>query len=212
MQTILSNGLKQLDIDTSLEQQASLINFTNLLLKWNKVYNLTAVRELNDMVRLHLLDSLSLLPFIVGSKRIIDVGSGGGLPGIPLAIFNPNVEFVLLDSNIKKTRFIKQACIELALTNVEVVHSRVEKYKPDQLFDCLMTRAFSTISQTLTLVDHLLADHAKLLFMKSNTAEQELNEVSDSLKKEIVALKVPGIDAPRTLAILTKLSVGDPHV
>jgi len=204
MQTILSSGLKQLDIDASLEQQDSLIKFTNLLLKWNKVYNLTAVRELNDMVRIHLLDSLSLLPFIDGSKRVIDVGSGGGLPGIPLAIFNPNIEFVLLDSNIKKTRFIKQACIELGLKNVEVVHSRVEKYKPDQLFDCLTTRAFSTISQTLTLVDHLLADHAKLLFMKSNTAEQELNEVSDSLKKEIIELKVPGIDAPRALAILTK--------
>ncbi len=204
MQTILSNGLKQLNIDASIEQQTSLINFTNLLLKWNKVYNLTAVREINDIVRLHLLDSLSLLPFINGAKRLVDVGSGGGLPGIPLAIFNPNIEFVLLDSNIKKTRFIKQASIELGLKNVEVVHSRVEKFKPDQLFDCLTTRAFSTISQTLALVDHLLADHAKLLFMKSNTAEQELNDVSNSFKKEIIELKVPGIDAPRTLAILTK--------
>jgi len=204
MQSILVDGLKELGIEASAEQISLLNNFTNLLLKWNKVYNLTAVRESNDIIRLHLLDSLSLQPYIIGLKRIIDVGSGGGLPGIPLAIFNPNIQFVLLDSNIKKTRFIKQASIELQLNNIEVAHSRVEKYTTKQPFDGLTTRAFSTISQTLTLVDHLLADKAKLLFMKSNTAEQELSEIPDAYKKEIVELKVPGIDAPRTVAILTR--------
>ena len=206
LQSILVEGLEQLEIASSPQQITGLINFTHLLLKWNKVYNLTAVREVDHIARLHLLDSLSLHPYVAGSARLIDVGSGGGLPGIPLALLNPHIRFVLLDSNVKKTRFIKQAAIELNLKNVDVEHSRVESYKPTQQFDCLISRAFSTIANTLPLVEHLLADHAKLIFMKSNTAEQELNDVRSAFKKEIIELHVPGIDAPRKLAILCKLN------
>jgi len=204
MQNILKDGLTRLGVEATEDQIADLIKFTNLLLKWNKVYNLTAVRNVDDMVRLHLLDSLSLLPHVCEAERLIDVGSGGGLPGIPLAIFNPNINFTLLDSNVKKTRFIRQASIELNLKNIDVIHSRVEKYQPELKFDCLTTRAFSTISQTLTIVDHLLDEKAKLLFMKSNTAEDELKDVPSTYDKEIIELSVPGIDAPRTLAVLRK--------
>ena len=206
IQSILVDGLEQLGIAPSSQQISALINFSHLLLKWNKVYNLTAVKDIDKIARLHLLDSLSLHAFIAGSTRLIDVGSGGGLPGIPLAIFNPDVQFVLLDSNIKKTRFVKQAAIELNLKNVEVVHSRVENYRPSQRFDCLTTRAFSTIANTLPVVAHLLSDHATLLFMKSKTAEQEASAVGKNFEKEIVELQVPGIDAPRSLVILRRVN------
>ena len=141
---------------------------------------------------------------ITDSKRILDIGSGAGLPGIPLAILNPDREFVLLDGNGKKTRFIKQAIIELKLKNVSVVHDRVEKYSPEVNFDCITTRAFATIAETIDMIEHFLSNDAKILFMKSNTAEDELAKISTDYNKDIITLNVPGIDAPRTLAVLKK--------
>jgi len=204
MENDLQQGLNAMQIVASNEQQDKLLSFIALLDKWNKAYNLTAVRNKRDMLRLHILDSLSLLPHLLDAKYILDVGSGAGLPGIPLAILQPNRKFVLLDGNGKKTRFIKQAIIELNLQNVTVNHVRIEKYTPDQRFDCITTRAFATISETLEMVEHFLSKETRVLFMKSNTTEVELKEISTSYNKEIITLTVPGIDAPRTLAILKK--------
>ncbi|MDH3325709.1 MAG: 16S rRNA (guanine(527)-N(7))-methyltransferase RsmG, partial [Gammaproteobacteria bacterium] len=180
------------------------LKFIDLLDKWNKAYNLTAIRNKHDMLFLHILDSLSLLPHLAGSRRILDVGSGAGLPGIPLAILEPDRVFVLLDSNGKKTRFIKQAIIELKLKNVTVVHDRIEKYSPEENFDCITTRAFATISETIDMIEHFLLKEARILFMKSNTTDDELAKIESDYNKNVITLNVPGIDAPRTLAILTK--------
>lgn len=204
MEKQLESGLKQLGIEFSQQHISKLLQFVALLLKWNKVYNLTAVRKPEDMLSLHLLDSLSLLPQLNNFERLLDVGSGAGLPGIPLAIFCPDQQFVLLDSNVKKTRFIQQAIIDLKLDNVQVVHERVEKYKPDKLFDCITTRAFATIVETLKLVEHLLANQSRLFFMKSNTAESELNQVKSDFTHKIIELSVPGIEANRRLVVLSR--------
>ena len=204
MKKELRQGLKEMQVDASEDQQDLLIRFIDLLEKWNKAYNLTAIRNKQDMLPLHILDSLSLIPYLENSKRILDIGSGAGLPGIPLAILNPDREFVLLDGNGKKTRFIKQASIELKLKNVSVVHGRVEKYSPDVNFDCITTRAFATIAETIEMIEHFLSNEARILFMKSNTAEDELAKISPNYNKEIITLNVPGIDAPRTLAVLKK--------
>ncbi len=126
---ILIAGLESLRLSVDEDQVERLIGFIKLIEKWNKAYNLTAIRDREEMVRLHLLDSLAVLGFIKG-RRVIDIGTGAGLPGIPLAICLPEIEFVLLDSNAKKTRFVQQAVLELKLKNVTVCHSRVEQYHP----------------------------------------------------------------------------------
>lgn len=204
MENDLQQGLRAMQIEAGEDQQAKLLHFIELLYKWNKAYNLTAIRNKNDMLTLHIFDSLSLLPYLGGARHILDIGSGAGLPGIPLAILQPHRKFVLLDSNGKKTRFIKQALIELKLNNVSVAHTRIEKYSPQENFDCITTRAFATITETIEMIEHFLSDEAQILFMKSNTAEKELAEVDSVYNKQVVSLNVPGINAPRTLAILTR--------
>jgi len=204
MEIDLQKALNLMQVDASEEQQTLLIGFIDLLEKWNKAYNLTAIRNKSDMLPLHILDSVSLLPYLADAKRILDIGSGAGLPGIPLAILQPDREFVLLDGNGKKTRFIKQATIELKLKNVTVVHGRIEKYLPEDNFDCITTRAFATIAETIDMIEHFLSNEARILFMKSNTAEEELTKITSGYSREIITLNVPGIDAPRTLAILQK--------
>lgn len=204
MENDLQQGLKAMQIEASGEQQTLLLRFIYLLDKWNKAYNLTAIRNKRDMLPLHILDSLSLLPYLSGAKRVLDIGSGAGLPGIPLAILQPDLQFVLLDSNGKKTRFIKQAIIELKLKNVSVVHDRIEKYLPVENFDCITTRAFATIAETVDMIEHFLQKEARILFMKSNTTEEELAKINTDYSKDVITLNVPGIDAPRTLAVLQK--------
>jgi len=203
MENELTSGLSSLNLQISKEQQRKLLQFVDLLFKWNKAYNLTAIRHKSDMLPLHIFDSLSILPFLNDAKKILDVGSGAGLPGIPLAIVCPDRNFVLLDGNGKKTRFIKQAIIELKLANVDVVHDRIENYQANTQFDCITTRAFATIMSTVKMTEHLFAESVRILFMKSNTADEELAEISNKYKKEIKTLNVPGIDAPRTLAIIS---------
>ena len=204
MEQQLKNGLNQLGIAFDETQLGKLLSYVELLNKWNKVYNLTAVRKPRDMLSLHLLDSLSLLPYLNNSQRVLDLGSGAGLPGIPLAIFQPERRFVLLDSNNKKTRFIQQVIASLTLENVQVVHERVEKYSPEVLFDCITTRAFATIAETLTRVEPLLEKQAQILFMKSNTANTELNQLQSNFNHKIIDLIVPGINAYRCLVVLSR--------
>jgi len=164
-QNILQQGLQALDIAYDESQLQDLLKFIKLIEKWNKAYNLTAVRDRDEMARLHILDSLTLLPFIDG-KRVADIGTGAGLPGIPLAIFLPDVEFVLVDSNSKKTRFVQQAILELKLKNVTVLHSRVENFQPDKLFSTVMMRAFASLDDIMQLSQHLIDPLGVLLAMK----------------------------------------------
>jgi len=192
---ILVSGLESLNLSITEDKVEQLLGFIKLLEKWNKAYNLTAIRDKEAMVRLHLLDSLAIVPFIEG-KRVIDIGTGAGLPGIPLAIYLPNIEFVLLDSNAKKTRFVQQAIIDLKLGNVSVCHNRVEQYHPEKGFDTAITRAFASLSDIVQLTAHLLNKDSVLLAMKGQVPDvPELESAITTL----IPVNVPGITAERCL-------------
>jgi 16S rRNA (guanine527-N7)-methyltransferase len=201
---ILETGLDKLQISWSDEQIGRLIAFLKLIEKWNKAYNLTAIRHREDMARLHLLDSLAVLPYIKGG-RVIDIGTGAGLPGIPLAIFLPDTQFTLLDSNAKKTRFVQQAVLELKLGNVAVRHSRVEAFQPEKKFDTVITRAFAALPVIMQTTSHLLSDQGVLLAMKGQNPRDELAKVK--VKSSLVSIKTPGVEAERCVVIIQKAAI-----
>jgi len=181
----LQQGLQSLALQLSDEQQTQLIDYLALLVKWNRVYNLTAVRNPQQMVQRHLLDSLAILPYVRG-QRIIDLGSGAGLPGIPLAIALPETQVVLIDSQLKKTRFLQQVVTELRLTNVEVVCQRIENYAPPQLFDSVISRALASLAQIARWSAHLLAEHGVILAMKGQFPQDEADELANSFEIKAV--------------------------
>jgi 16S rRNA (guanine527-N7)-methyltransferase len=191
---ILTAGLEALSLTLTEAQIEQLLAFIKLLAKWNKAYNLTAIRKLEDMVALHLLDSLAILPHIHG-QRVIDIGTGAGLPGIPLAICLPDVQFTLLDSNAKKTRFVQQAILELKLPNASVYHSRVEDYQPEVGFDTVTTRAFASLSVIIDVTRHLLAENGIVLAMKGQQLADELAQINQATT--LIPIVVPGVEAER---------------
>ncbi len=198
---ILSKGLRQLNLAQSLDdkQQNTLIKYVELLNKWNKTYNLTAVRKPEQMVTRHLLDSLSICPYLRG-KHILDVGTGAGLPGIPLAVVFPERQFTLLDSNNKKTRFVVQAVSELELPNVDVVQSRVEEFESEVLFDTIISRAYSAIGDMVEQTSHLLVIDGIFLAMKGVNPIAEIDELSSNYTvEENHVIKVPGLEEERHL-------------
>jgi 16S rRNA (guanine527-N7)-methyltransferase len=194
-------GITALGLNLPGGAETRLLQYLQLLAKWNQTYNLTAVRDPQEMVTRHLLDSLVILPYLQG-PRVLDIGTGAGLPGIPLAISRPDLSFTLLDANAKKTRFIIQAIGELGLKNVEVVQSRVENYRPGQKFDTLVSRAFASIADMLAGARHLCAPHGRFLAMKGVHPEEELAAVPADYVTEVVALQVPGLEAERRLVIV----------
>jgi len=192
----LAEGLETMQCALDGDQQSSLRGYVALLEKWNKVYNLTAVRDPAQMVPQHLLDALSIRPYLSG-KRILDVGTGAGLPGIPLAIAEPEREFILLDSALKRTRFVTQAVGELGLKNVEVVQARIEDYQPEALFDTITSRAFTATEDFVAATEHLLADDGLLLAMKGKLPQQEINSLPNKWACEAHKLDVPGVVGER---------------
>lgn len=182
------------------EVQQRLLDYLALLAKWNKVHNLTAVRDPDEMVTLHLLDSLAVLPHL-DCERLLDVGSGAGLPGIPLALVRPDLSVTVLDSSHKKSTFQRQAKAELGIDNLEVVCARVEQYRPERRFDCIISRAFSDIAEFTRLTAHLLADGGRWLAMKGVYPYEELAQVRDA-GYEVLPLAVPGLEAQRHLVTL----------
>jgi len=206
VEAVLDEGVGRLGLALEGTQRERLLAFLALLAKWNRAYNLTAVRAPGEMVVRHLLDSLSLLPHLSGG-RVLDVGSGGGLPGIPLAIAAPQRCFTLLDSNSKKTRFLIQAAAELGLENLSVVHSRVESYRPPHLFDTITARAYATLAELLESAGHLLAAGGRVLAMKGAYPAEELAAVPPPFRVvEVVRLEVPGLEAERHLVALAAAS------
>lgn len=196
----LSAGIGQLGLNINEAVQQKLLDYLALLEKWNKVHNLTAVRDPEEMVTLHLLDSLSVLPYIK-SGRLLDVGSGAGLPGIVLALTRPDLIVTTMDSSHKKTSFMRQAKAELGLANLDVVCGRVEAYNPKQKFDLIISRAFSEIAEFLRLTRHLLVDGGTWLAMKGVYPYDELAQVKE-VSSEVVELHVPGLEARRHLVFL----------
>lgn len=202
----LEAGLVKLGLSLSDAQVNLLIEYVALLQKWNKVYNLTAIRDPKEMLVKHLLDSLAVVPHIT-SQRIIDVGTGGGVPGIPLAICFPEKTVDLLDSNSKKTRFLIQAKAELGLANSQVIHDRVENYQPEILYDGVISRAFASMQDMLHWTGHLLADDGIWWAMKAQQDFEDLTNLPGLVViEETISLEVPGLDAERILikALKTK--------
>ena len=198
----LDAGLEALGLPLAGAQRAGLLAYVALLAKWNRAYNLTAVREPREMVSRHLLDSLAVAPHLSGT-RLVDVGSGAGLPGIPLALACPERTVVLLDSNGKKTRFMTQAAAELGLGNVSVVHSRVEAYAPEPRFDLVISRAFASLADMLRTTAHLVTAQGRFLAMKGAYPAAELEALPEGfVLEEAIRLRVPGLDAERHLIAL----------
>ena len=203
---LLASGIAEMRLDVSIDAQQKLLSYLSLLQKWNKVYNLTAVRDPLEMVTLHLLDSLSVLPYIK-ANNLLDVGSGGGLPGIVLAICKPALQVTTIDTVQKKAIFMRQVKGELGLSNLTVVHARVESYKPIEKFDAIISRAFSEVALFIKLTQHLLAENGQWLAMKGQVPHVELEGLEIKLNKvikikNIIPLKVAGLDAERHLLIL----------
>jgi len=197
----LEQALKHLNIDLLPAQIEQLLAYHQLLLKWNRAYNLTAVRDPLEMISRHLVDSLSILPW-VGSGRLLDVGSGPGLPGIPLAICRPDLNVTTLDSNGKKTRFQQQVRIELGLQNLTVINGRVEQVDTDP-FDMIVSRAFASIADMLTLSGHLATETGVFLAMKGQYPEAELEQIPTGFAlQQVHRLNLPDTDGERHLLIL----------
>ena len=198
----LDQGLRQLGLDLPGQQRDALLAYLALLAKWNRHYNLTAVRDPREMVPRHLLDCLAVVPYVKG-PRLLDVGSGAGLPGIPLALALPDCQLVLLDASGKKTRFIIQAIAALGITNVTVEQLRVEDYRPDPLPDTVIARAFAPLDEMLRLLRPLCRPDGHLLAMKGRSVVSEMSQLADAkIHYREYALQVPGLQEARHLLIV----------
>ncbi len=208
LQQALATGLQVLGLAIPLERQEKLISYLELLVRWNKAYNLTAVTDPLEMVHLHLLDSLAILPHLKG-ERFIDVGTGPGLPGIPLAIVRPESHFVLLDSNGKRTRFLFQVRTTLGLVNCQEVHARAETYDGAKAFDGVISRAFTSLTDMVDKTHHLLASDGCFYAMKGRFPEKELSELAKAYTVSAChKLDVPGVDGERHLIEIGLSPVG----
>lgn len=197
--------IAQTDLEVSEHQRKQLVGYVELLNKWNKAYNLTSVRDPMEMMVKHILDSIVVSPLLVG-ERFIDVGTGPGLPGIPLAIMNPEKSFVLLDSLGKRIRFIKQVLHELKIANVTPVQSRVEDYDGEEGFDGVLSRAFASITDMVEWCHHLPRAHTGVfLALKGLLPQEEIAQLPEWCSvTDIKALNVPELEGERHLVILSR--------
>lgn len=202
----LAAGLSQLEISLDTGQQQQLLAFVALLQKWNRSFNLTAIRQPNAMVDELLLDALVAMPYL-SQGPILDVGTGAGLPGLPLAISCPDLRFVLLDSNGKKIRFIKQVLIELQIANVDVVQSRIEAFQPAARFATIISRAYADMSKLVSSTLHLLEENGCWLAWKGELSDAELIAVQQHAQVDtVMPVQLPGVSRPRHLVKLKHLA------
>jgi len=202
---LLAPGFEAMGLEVEADAVNRLYAFVDLLARWNQAYNLTAIREPAKILTHHILDSAAVVPYLHG-ERLLDIGTGAGLPGIVIAVLRPDMQCVLLDTNAKKTRFVTQAVLELGLGNVEVVHQRGHLYRPTAPFDVVVTRALGRLNMVWKLAWPLLAEDGRLLAMTGKRPESELRELEmeqDGLvEAEVIALQVPGLDAERHLVVV----------
>lgn len=201
MKERLNAALAAMGLNIAGDRQDSLLAYLALLQKWNRTYNLTAIHEPDRMLTHHLLDSLAVLPYVT-ADRLLDVGAGAGLPGIPLAIVRPDLAVTLIDASHKKAAFMQQAAIELRLGNVTALHGRVEELSPEAPFPQIVSRAFSDLSDFVRLTGPLLAEGGEWLAMKGLCPHEEIAQLQGARVKRDVELQVPGLDADRHLIIL----------
>ena len=203
-QSQLAQGLADMQLTLDETARSKLLAFLALLNKWNRAYNLTAVRDTKQMVSRQLLDSLSILPFVT-TEHLLDVGAGGGLPGIPLAIVRPQSRFTLLDSNSKKTRFLTQCVLELGLSNVEIIHGRAEQCQPQQPFQQISSRAFTALDKLVDWCGDLLANDGEFLAMKGQFPDDEVTALPEPWRvTRQQVLSVPGSEGDRHLLIVQR--------
>jgi 16S rRNA (guanine527-N7)-methyltransferase len=196
---LLEDGLVELGLEELLDGEDLFMEYVTELMNWNRIYNLTSVRKPADIVTRHILDSLTILPYLNG-KRILDIGTGAGLPGIPLAIACPGREFVLLDSSSKKLRFVQQTLGILGLDNVTLENSRAEDFRPEEMFDTIICRAFSDLPDFYRYAEPVCDADGRMLAMKGVYPMTEIECLEDkTVLDDVIALKVPGLDAERHL-------------
>ena len=201
---LLEQGLAELGLPLGARQQELLLQYLILLEKWNQVYNLTAIRDLARMVSAHVLDSLSVLPLLSGAS-LLDVGSGAGLPGIPIAVAQPAWRVTLLDSNHKKSAFLRQAVADLALENTDVVCERIESWTPQKEFDIVISRAFSDLGEFVSLAGRVLAPGGVLAAMKGLFPFEELERLPPGFRvRKVSPLRVPGLEAERHVVLIER--------
>lgn len=191
--------LQELQLHLSPDSQDKIIRYLDLLVLWNKSYNLTAIRDPEAMMVKHIADSLAVAPYIK-ANRIIDIGTGAGLPGIPLSLVFPDQHWTLLDSNGKKIRFLLQVKAELQLSNVEIVQARIDDYKPQQCYDGLITRAWTQLDVMIEQIRHVCCPGAHLWAMKGKYPSEELSDLKQSY--QVQSIKVPGLNDQRHLVVL----------
>ena len=205
----LKSGLAALGLSLPESAQEQMLSLLELLKQWNSVHNLTAVRRFEDMIDRHLLDSLVALPYLQSAKRVCDVGTGAGFPGLPLAIALPEVEFVLLDSSLKKVQFVQQAILTLGLKRVTAVHARVEQYDAGPGFDWVLSRAMTSLGDFVELAGHLATQSGSLLAWKANLEPSEQNDVPASHRiRQVQPVKVPGEAKNRVLVFMDSVNHG----
>jgi len=200
----LEQGMRALGLEASSEVRERLLRHLELLEKWNRVHNLTSIRDSQKAVSVHLLDSLAVTPYLNG-KRLLDAGSGAGYPGIPIALLRPEIQVHLLDSNHKKCAFLRQAVADLGLRNVQVVCERLESWRPLERFDCVVSRALAEIAEIIGLVQHLLAPGGVIAAMKGLHPFEEIERIPPGYRvRQVHALAVPGLDAKRHLVLVER--------
>jgi 16S rRNA (guanine527-N7)-methyltransferase len=198
----LEKGINELELDLDRAAQQKLLDYVGLILKWNKVYNLTTAQTAAEIVKRHVLDSLAIVPHL-GLDSMVDVGSGAGLPGIPVALARPQKDIVLLDSSHKRAAFLMEVCATLALSNVKVMCKRVEDFRPEHKFTEVCARAFSDLAQFVEATRHLLSAQGRWIAMKGHHPEKEIKALPKGVKVvDTIELKVPGLNEARSLIIL----------
>ena len=206
LQAVLGAGLDALGLVIAPSRQELLLTYVKLITKWNAVYNLSAIRNEPEMLTHHVLDALAIVPHLPAGQ-LLDVGSGAGLPGIPIAIADADRSVALLDSNRKKAAFLQQAVIELGLKNATVHAARAETWRPDQAFDVITSRAFAELAEFVSRTEHLLAKSGVFAAMKGAHARAEIERLPKGFKvRSIERLTVPGVNAERHLVLVERTS------